>query len=122
MISKEKFSIGICFQFLDHNDIIIQVSHCFHSDLCCGPLKTASWPPVKNHCSRATVSIRGYPYIMLAKKQLSEVFRYVKIDYRDDGTQSVLKVVEALTSFIEVEGAFKGVTTMHTYFKNLFLS
>ena len=40
---------------------------------------------------------------MSAKKQLSEIFRYVKIDYHDDGTPSELKVVEAFTSFIEVE-------------------
>ena len=37
------------------------------------------------------------------KDQLSEVFRYVKIDCHDDGTPSELKVVEAFTSFIEVE-------------------
>ena len=37
------------------------------------------------------------------KDQLSEVFRYVKIDYHDDGTSSELKVIEAFTSFIEVE-------------------
>ena len=37
------------------------------------------------------------------KDQLSEVFRYVKIDYHDDGTPSELKVVETFTSFIEVE-------------------
>ena len=37
------------------------------------------------------------------KDQLSEVFCYVKIDYHDDGTPSELKVVEAFTSFIEVE-------------------
>ena len=37
------------------------------------------------------------------KDQLSEVFRYVKIDYHDDGTPSELKVIEAFTSFIEVE-------------------
>ena len=37
------------------------------------------------------------------KDQLSEVFCYVKIDYYDDGTPSEPKVVEAFTSFIEVE-------------------
>ena len=37
------------------------------------------------------------------KDQLSEIFRYVKIDYYDDGTSSELKVVEAFSSFIEVE-------------------
>ena len=37
------------------------------------------------------------------KDQSSEVFRYVKIDYDNDGTPSELKVVEAFTSFIEVE-------------------
>ena len=37
------------------------------------------------------------------KKQLSEVFRYVKINYHNDRTPSELKVVEAFTSFIEVE-------------------
>ena len=37
------------------------------------------------------------------KDQLSEVFRYVKIDYHNDGTPSELKVVEAFTSFIELE-------------------
>ena len=37
------------------------------------------------------------------KDQLNEVFRYVKIDDHDDGTPSELKVVEAFTSFIEVE-------------------
>ena len=37
------------------------------------------------------------------KDQLSEVFRYVKIDYHDNGTPSELKVVEAFTSFIGVE-------------------
>ena len=37
------------------------------------------------------------------KKQLSEVFRYVKIDYHVNGTPSELSVVEAFTSFIEVE-------------------
>ena len=37
------------------------------------------------------------------KDQLSQVFRYVKIDYHNDGTPSELKVVKALTSFIEVE-------------------
>ena len=38
------------------------------------------------------------PLKMSAKKdQLSEVFRYVKIDYHDDGTPSELKVVEAFT-------------------------
>ena len=38
------------------------------------------------------------------KHQLSEVFRYVKIDYRDDGTPSELKV-KAFTSCIEVENS-----------------
>uniref|UniRef100_H2XJG8 TTF-type domain-containing protein n=1 Tax=Ciona intestinalis TaxID=7719 RepID=H2XJG8_CIOIN len=37
------------------------------------------------------------------KDQLSEVFRYVKIVYHDDGTPSELKVVEAFNSFTEVE-------------------
>ena len=37
------------------------------------------------------------------KDQFSEVFCYVKVDYHDDGTPSELKVVEAFTSFIEVE-------------------
>ena len=37
------------------------------------------------------------------KDQLSEVFRYVKIDYHYDGTLSKLKVVKAFISFIEVE-------------------
>ena len=37
------------------------------------------------------------------KDQLSEVFRYVKINYHNDGTPSELKVVEAFTSFIEVQ-------------------
>ena len=37
------------------------------------------------------------------KDQLSEVFRYVQIDYHDDGTPSELKVVKAFTSFIEIE-------------------
>ena len=40
---------------------------------------------------------------MSKKDQLSKVFRYVKIDYHDDGTPSELKVVEAFTSFIKVE-------------------
>ena len=39
------------------------------------------------------------------KDQLSVVFCYVKIDYHDDGTPSELKVVEAFTSFIEVENS-----------------
>ena len=34
---------------------------------------------------------------------LSEVLRYVTIDYHNDGTPSELKIVEAFTSFIEVE-------------------
>ena len=34
---------------------------------------------------------------------MNEVFHYVKIIYHDDGTPSELKVVEAFTSFIEVE-------------------
>ena len=43
---------------------------------------------------------------MSAKKdQLSEVFPYVKIDYHDDETPSELKVVEAFTSFIEVDNS-----------------
>ena len=37
------------------------------------------------------------------KDQLNEVFCFVKIDYHDDETPSELKVVEAFTSFIEVE-------------------
>ena len=37
------------------------------------------------------------------KDQLSEVFRYVKINYHDDGTPSKLKVFKAFNSFIEVE-------------------
>ena len=37
------------------------------------------------------------------KDQLSEIFCYVKIDHHDYGTPSELKVVEAFTSFIEVE-------------------
>ena len=37
------------------------------------------------------------------KDQLSEVFRYVKIDYHDGVTPSQLKLVEAFTSFAEVE-------------------
>ena len=37
------------------------------------------------------------------KDHLSEVFRYVKIDYYGDRTPSELKVIEAFTSFIEVE-------------------
>ena len=41
------------------------------------------------------------------KDQLSEIqiFRYVKIDYHDNVTASELKVVEAFTSFIEVENS-----------------
>ena len=37
------------------------------------------------------------------KHQLSEVFRYVKIDYHDNGTSLKLKVIEAFISFIKVE-------------------
>ena len=37
------------------------------------------------------------------KEQLSKVFCYVKIDCHDNETPSELKVVEAFTSFIEVE-------------------
>ena len=37
------------------------------------------------------------------KNQLSEVFRYVKIDYHDDGMPSEQKVIEAFISFIKVE-------------------
>ena len=37
------------------------------------------------------------------KDRLDEVFRYVRLDYYDDGTPSELKVVEAFASFIEVE-------------------
>ena len=37
------------------------------------------------------------------KDQLYKIFRYVKIDYHDDGPPSELKVVEAFTSFIKVE-------------------
>ena len=37
------------------------------------------------------------------KDQLSEVFRYVKIAYHDDGTPRELQVIEAFTSFTEVE-------------------
>ena len=49
------------------------------------------------------------------KDQLNRVFRYVKIDYHDDGTPSKLKVVEMFTSFIEVEessaiGLYKLIT------------
>ena len=34
-----------------------------------------------------------------------QYFRYIKIDYHDDGTPSELKVVEACTTFIEVENS-----------------
>ena len=37
------------------------------------------------------------------KDQLSEVFCYITINYHDNGMPSELKVVEAFTSFIEVE-------------------
>ena len=37
------------------------------------------------------------------KDQLSEVLGYIKINYHDDETPSELNVVEAFTSFIEVE-------------------
>ena len=37
------------------------------------------------------------------KDQLSKVFRYVKIAYHDDGTPRELQVIEAFTSFTEVE-------------------
>ena len=37
------------------------------------------------------------------KDQLNEIFRYVKINYYDDGTPSELKVIEVFTAFIEVE-------------------
>ena len=40
---------------------------------------------------------------MQQKDQLSKVFRYVKIDYLNDGTPSKLKVVKVFTSVIEVE-------------------
>ena len=41
---------------------------------------------------------------MSAKKdQLSEVFRYVKIDYWNNGTPSEVKVINVFISFIEVE-------------------
>ena len=36
------------------------------------------------------------------KDQLSEVFRFVRIDYHDDATPSELKVVKTFTSFTEV--------------------
>ena len=39
------------------------------------------------------------------KDQWSEVFRYVKIDYHNNGTPSEQKVVEVFTSFIEVENS-----------------
>ena len=37
------------------------------------------------------------------KDQLGKVFRYVKIAYHDDGTPHELQVIEAFTSFTEVE-------------------
>ena len=44
------------------------------------------------------------PRRMSAKKdQLSEVFRYVKNAYHDEGTPRELQVIEAFTSFTEVE-------------------
>ena len=39
------------------------------------------------------------------KDQLNEVFCYIKIDYHDDKTPSELKVLEAFTSFTEVENS-----------------
>ena len=39
MISKKKSFLGICFRFLDQNDIITHVSYCFHFDLC----SVANW-------------------------------------------------------------------------------
>ena len=42
---------------------------------------------------------------VIKKYKLNEIFRYVKIDYYDDGTPSQLKVVEVFTSFIEVENS-----------------
>ena len=39
------------------------------------------------------------------RDQLSEIFRYVKIGYHDDGMPSELKVVEVFISFIEVESS-----------------
>ena len=50
------------------------------------------------------------------KDQLSEVFHYVKIDYHDDRTLSELKVVEAFTSFIEVEDL--SAIELHTLITN----
>ena len=39
------------------------------------------------------------------KDQLSEVFRYVKIYYHDDGTPSKVKVIKTFTAFIKVENS-----------------
>ena len=39
------------------------------------------------------------------RDQLSEVFRYVKIGYHDDGMPSELKVVKVFISYIEVESS-----------------
>ena len=47
---------------------------------------------------------------------LSKVFHYVKIDYRDDGTPSEMKVVEAFTSFTEDEDSF--AIGLHQLIKN----
>ena len=55
---------------------------------------------------------------MSAKKdQLSEVFRYVKINYHDDGTPSELKVVEAFTSFIDIKDSY--AIELHKLITNL---
>ena len=41
----------------------------------------------------------------MSATKIGEVFCYVKIDYHDGGTPSELKVVEAFTSSIEVDGS-----------------
>ena len=52
------------------------------------------------------------------QKHLREVFRCVKIKYRDDGMPSKLEAVEAFTSFIEVENSF--VMELHKLITKLF--
>ena len=48
-------------------------------------------------------SVLFLPLLLIPPKELSEVFRYVKIAYHDDRTRSELKVVEAFTSFTKIE-------------------
>ena len=111
-ITREIFSI--LYSFLPKNDTVLDKllqlpkgSPKYLSPLTQYQYQLKSSPRLKSELQSALffAIILDTTQDVSKKDQLSEVFRYVEINYHDDGTPSEMKVVQAFTSFIKVENS-----------------